>query len=311
MSPTDAFADAPILGRPRIATDTALHLAEGPLWDPLRGELLWVDILAGAVFRGRLESDGTISTEERVQFPGTAGAVAVSAAGDWVVAGTDRLLFRGADGSIRQGPQLVEGAERRFNDGKPDPAGRFVVGTKGPTNHEQLLRIDADGRVDVLDDDLMLSNGLAWTRDGRRMYSIDTPTRRIHVRDYDPVTGASGPRSVFLELVDGFPDGMTTDTEDHLWVAIWGGGCVIRIAPTGEIVGRIEVPAPHTSCPVFAGPDLDTLVITTAREDLAPEQLAEHPLSGRLFTVRTGHRGNPPSFWAGYAGPEQPVPGPR
>jgi sugar lactone lactonase YvrE len=291
-----------VLGTARAATATSYFLAEGPLWDPIRARVMWVDIMEGAVYRGRLDDEGAIEVEERFDVPGTAGAVAVAASGEMVVAGTDRLHYRAADGTISASRRLIEGADRRFNDGKPDPAGRFVVGTKGPSDAEQLLRVDADERVTVIDDDLALSNGLAWTADGRTMYSIDTPTRRIWVRDYDPATGRTGPRSLFRRFEDGFPDGMTTDAEDHVWVAIWGGGCVLRIAPDGRIVGRLEVPAPHTSCPAFAGPDLGTLVITTAQENLSAAQRERFPLSGRLFTVRTGIRGAAPRLWAGTTG---------
>lgn len=293
------YTSVPLLRTARVATGESLFLAEGPTWDPIRGCILWVDIMAGSVYSGRFTFGGGILVEERVPFPDTAGAVAVSRDGEWVVAGAHRLYFRSVDGAITAGPALIDGQDRRFNDGKPDPAGGFLVGTKGPTSSEQLLRVAPDGCVVVLDDDLSLSNGLAWTRDGRLLYTVDTLTRRIHVRDYDPHSGEAGERRVFVELAVGYPDGMTMDAADHLWVAIWGEGCVIRISPDGEVVGRVDVPAPHTSCPVFAGPDLDTLVITTATEGLTAEQLAQFPLSGRLFTVKTGHRGNHPHLWAG------------
>ncbi|MFF2485095.1 SMP-30/gluconolactonase/LRE family protein [Microbacterium sp. NPDC058062] len=293
-----ALERVPLLGVPRVATPISHHLGEGPVWDPIRGRVLWVDITAGVVYAARFSYGGAIEIEERVAFPDVAAAVAVSATGEWLVAGAHRLCVRHRDGSITTGPDLIDGADRRFNDGKPDPAGRFLVGTKGP-GPELLLRLGADGRATVLDGDLGLSNGLAWTSDGRTLYSIDTTSRRIHARSYDPVSGTTGERRVFLEVDAGFPDGMTTDTEDHLWVALWGQGCVVRISPDGEIVGRVDVPAPHTSCPVFAGPDLDTLVITTATEGMTREDIAAHPLSGRLFTVRTGHRGIAPHLWAG------------
>ncbi|WP_345802996.1 SMP-30/gluconolactonase/LRE family protein [Microbacterium sp. AZCO] len=293
-----AYDHAPMLGLPRVATGISHFLAEGPTWDPIRGRILWVDIMDGFVYSGRFAHGGAIVIDEKVQFPDTAGAVAVSQAGEWLVAGTERLYTRGLDGEITAGPDLIGVDGRRFNDGKPDPASRFVVGTKGPGD-EQLIQVGADGTVTVLDDDLTLSNGLGWTKDGRTFYTVDTLSRRIHVRDYDPATGETGERRVFLKITDGYPDGMTIDSDDHLWVALWGEGCVIRISPDGNVVGRVDVPAPHTSCPVFAGPDLDTLVITTATEGMTPEGLAAHPLSGRLFTVRTGHRGIHPNLWAG------------
>ncbi|MGH8954594.1 MAG: SMP-30/gluconolactonase/LRE family protein [Microbacterium sp.] len=292
------YASAPMLGLPIAATHIPHFLAEGPTWDPVRKRLLWVDIMAGLVYQGRFTDEGAIEVEQAVQFPDTAGAVAVSRSGEWLVAGEHRLYSRSVDGEIVPGLKLIADPDRRFNDGKPDPAGRFVVGTKGPGG-EMLLQINAEGTPAVLDDDLGLSNGLAWAEDGSALYSVDTLGRCIHVRDYDPATGEAGERRKFCEVPQGYPDGMTIDSEGHLWVALWGEGCVIRIAPDCTIVGRVDVPAPHTSCPTFAGPDLDTLVITTATEGMAPEDIAAYPLSGRLFTVKTGHRGIDPNLWAG------------
>jgi sugar lactone lactonase YvrE len=294
----NSYTSVPSLGASRVATGQPHFLAEGPIWDPIRGKVLWVDIIDGVVHSGRFAYGGAILPEERIEFPDTAGAVAVSATGELVVAGTHRLYYRSTDGVIAAGPGIIAGEARRLNDGKPDPQGRLLVGTKGP-GAEVLLRVDTDGSVTTIDDDLTLANGLAWTGDGSRLFSIDTMTQRIFVRDYDPVTGVTGQRSVFTTLDHGYPDGMTIDREDHLWVAVWGEGCVIRISPSGDVVGRVGVPAPHVSCPVFAGPNLDTLVITTATESLDARQLEQHPLSGRLFTVQTGHRGNPPHLWTG------------
>ncbi|TDN91630.1 SMP-30/gluconolactonase/LRE family protein [Microbacterium sp. BK668] len=292
------YDDTPSLGTALAATTTSHFLAEGPLWDPVGERVLWVDIMAGAVHTGRLEADDSITALERIDFPDTAGTVALSARGDLVVAGRHGLHYRDAAGAITSGRTLIEGDGRRFNDGKADPAGRLVVGTKGPGG-EVLLRVDAGESVTVLDDDLTLSNGLAWTADGRRLYSVDTMTRRIFVRDYDAATGAVGERRLFIELEQGHPDGMTIDAHDHLWVAVWGGGCVLRIAPSGRIVSRVEVPAPHTSCPAFAGPGLDVLVITTATENLPAEERAAFPASGSLFTIRPGVAGLPTNFWSG------------
>jgi sugar lactone lactonase YvrE len=295
-----AYAHLPRLATAQVATDESHVLGEGPTWDPARERLLWVDIMAGVVHTGTLQADGRIRPGARIRTPDTAGTVAVADDGALAVAGTHRLHYVSADGVLTSGRRLVDGDERRFNDGKPDPAGRLVVGTKGPGG-ELLLRVDAgaDEPVSVIDDDLTLSNGLAWSADGRRLYSIDTGTSRIFVRDYDAASGWTGPRTVFATLEQGHPDGMTIDADEHLWVAVWGGGCVLRFAPDGRLVGRVDVPAPHTTCPVFAGPDLDTLVITTATEHLTAEQRAAYPLSGRLFTAKTGARGIPPLLWAG------------
>lgn len=294
---TTPYEILPEAGVARVATAEGHFLAEGPVWDPIRGRVLWVDILAGAVLVGRLSYGGGIDVEERIDFPDTAGAVAVAPGGELLVAGTHRLYVRDGDGVIHPGPEIVAGAERRLNDGKPDPAGRFLVGTKGDGVGEQLLSVRPDGLADVLDADLTLSNGIAWSREGDLLYSVDTLRRLIHVRPYDAETGRAGARQVLVAFEHGYPDGLTVDAEDHLWVAMWGAGCVLRITPAGEALARVSLPAPHVSCPVFAGPDLDTLVVTTAQEGMTEADLARHPLAGRLFTVPLAVGGNPPHHW--------------
>jgi len=282
----------------RAATTTSLYLAEGPTWDPVRERILWVNVLEGTVYEGSLLPDGAITVERSITTPDTASAVAVAHDGTRVIAGTHRLHYVDADGTVTSGRILIDEPQRRFNDGKPDPSGRLVVGTKGPGG-ELLMRIEEGERVQVLDDDLSLSNGLGWSSDGTTLYNIDTWSRRVYAREYDPQTGDTGERRLFAEISGGYPDGMTVDAEDHVWVAVWGGGRVDRLAPTGEVVDRIDLPAPHTSCPTFAGARLDTLVITTATEDLDDAQLAQYPLSGRLFTVTPGVLGSPPNMWSG------------
>lgn len=287
----------------RVAVDEAFDLGEGPVWDPIRQQVLWVDIRTGRVLTGVLRSDGAIDVLEQTRFPGTVGAVAVSAAGEWLVAGTDRLRYRSADGSRVSSLKLLPpDSGRRLNDGKPDPAGRFVVGTlslDAPSRTETLVVVDSDGSVMMLDGDLTLSNGLAWTPDGATLYSVDTIDGAVYRREYDVATGTAGPRSLLLAVTDGSPDGMCLDAEGHLWIAIWGGGQVRRFAPDGRFVSAIDVPAPNVSCVTFAGPDLDTLVITTATQDMTQEELAESPSSGFVFTAVPGVRGFPSPLWDG------------
>jgi sugar lactone lactonase YvrE len=289
----------------QVATDESFDLAEGPVWDPIRERLLWVDIRRGTVLVGELHDDGTISIEDRVTTPGMVGAVAVSQAGDWILAGQQGILTRSASGQLSEGPTIVAAdSGRRLNDAKIDPAGRFVVGTlmvdESPNVTSQLIVVQPDGQLDQLDGDLTLSNGLAWSPDGSVLYSIDTVPRVLYSRAYDSKTGTAGERHVLVAFVEGvYPDGMCVDADGQLWVAIWGGGQVRRYTPEGVLTRTIEIPAPHTSCVAFAGPDLATMVVTTATKDLDDDQLAKFPLSGRLFTVDVGVRGLPLPWWSG------------
>jgi len=298
--------------RARAASLNRHRLGEGPVWDAARNRLLWVDIDAGEVLLGTLGIDGSIKTTDRLAFAGTVGAVAVAANGDLIIAGAEELLTRRRDGTTENGPRILPpDSDRRLNDAAADPVGRLLVGSlsllpAGSTT-ETLSVVDHDGSVRVLDADLTLSNGLGWTADGSRMYSVDTLRRRISVRDYEPMTGYAGLRSNFVELQDGYPDGLTLDAEDHVWVAVWGKGEVHRYSPAGELVAVVDVPAPHTSSVAFAGPLLDTLCITTATQDLDESALARFPDSGRIFTVVPGPLGVPQPLWGGFDRPDPTI----
>ena len=162
-----------------------------------------------------------------------------------------------------------------------------------------LYRVDADGQVAVIDDDLTLSNGLAWSPEGSVLYSVDTTPGVVWSRPYEVASGACGERAVALRIGDGSPDGLCVDTEGNLWIAIWGAGEVRCYTPAGERLATVDVPAPHTSSVAFVGPARDTLLITTARDELPAEQLEEFPLSGHLFTARLEVAGVPTAPWAG------------
>lgn len=285
------------------ATPPAWALAEGPLWDPVREQLWWVDVLGQSLRAGRLEADGRIEVTDQHHFPCMISAAALAPSGDVLLAAHDRLVTLTVEGDLLDGPVLLpDASNRRLNDGAVDPAGRFLVGSlsmTAPSCTEVLLQVHIDGTVRVLDDDLYLSNGLAWSADGSRLYSVDTLAHRIWVRDYDAENGRTGPRRVHLDLPGEMPDGIAMDVEDHLWVAVWGAGEVRRYAPDGRIADRVSTGAPHTSCVAFAGPDMDVLAITTARAELSPAELAASPGSGSLFTAPAPAPGVPVPAWAG------------
>jgi sugar lactone lactonase YvrE len=112
----------------------------------------------------------------------------------------------------------------------------------GASSAETLAVVDSDGRVTELDDDLTLSNGLAWTADGTLLYSVDTLRQCVYRRAYDPQTGTAAQRTVFLKLRVGFPDGICLDAEEHLWVAVSGLGQVRRYTPAGSSAGSSRCP---------------------------------------------------------------------
>lgn len=289
-------------------------LAEGPVWDAARSRVLWVDIDDGRVLEGRLRG-GDVETLRAVAVDATVGAVVPSADGRHLVAARHALVVVEPDGRRTAGPAVLPpGAASRLNDGGCDPAGRFVVGSLAlgaSAGREVLVRLEDDGTLTTIDDDLWLSNGLAWSVDGATLYSVDTLAGVVRARDYDRTSGAVGPRRDHLQITDGLPDGICLDTDGNLWIAIWGAGQVRCYGADGVVRHVVEVDAPHTSSVAFVGPHLDRLLITTASTGLSPAQREQHPGSGRLFTASVGAllgvRGQPVTPWNGRGIPSPPV----
>ena len=269
-------------------------LAEGPLWEEKTGSLLLVDIPAGKVHR--LQPDAPSVSSLEVGAP--VSSVIPRAAGGLVVTMIDTLVSVDDDGKSRTDLARFEGAGDRMNDAKCDPKGRLYAGSMSTSGGftGSLYRVDANLEVVALVSEVGISNGLAWSSDRLSMYYIDTPLGTVDRFSYDPGTGDISDRTVVVRIDPGFgaPDGMCVDTEDHLWVAIWGGGVVLRYDPAGVLVGELEVPAPRVTSCCFGGDDYDELYVTTAREGMSDGELDRYPLSGSVFRFSPGMVGTPP-----------------
>ena len=278
-----------------LVVDARATVGEGPVWDAARGVLWWVDIAAGLVHRfdPRNGSDRTLPVGSEV------GAVALRPDGTLLVALANGLaVLDCGTGRVESRVRFAPAAGRplRSNDGKCDPAGRFWVGrmaADGAAGAGSLLRVDPDHLVVTRMAGLAIPNGLGWSLDGRLMYFLDSAWCEVREYPYDVATGTMGEGRTLVRFPDdgSVPDGLTVDAEGHLWVARWGAGCVVRVAPDGEVVGRVDLPVSQVSSCTFGGEDLGDLYITTAREDLEPADLAREPLAGGLFRCRPGVHG--------------------
>ncbi|WP_290589551.1 SMP-30/gluconolactonase/LRE family protein [Alicyclobacillus sp.] len=286
-----------------LVVDAKAQLGEGPSWDDVLQCLYWVDILGRKlhVFHPVDGRDRVIELDSYVSsvVPARPGEVVVTLAD-----GVYRVeLETGRTARMAEVEGDVPG--NRFNDGKCDPAGRLWAGTMAldeSPGRGSLYRIDVDGRVTRVLKGVGISNGLAWTADGRTMYYIDTPTREIVAFDYDVRTGSIANRRVVIRIPEdrGFPDGMTIDAQDRLWIAHWEGGRVSRWDPrTGALLEEIFLPATRVTSCTFGGPNLTDLYVTTARTGLDDSALAAQPMAGGLFVLRTDVQGTPTVRFAG------------
>lgn len=274
------------------------ELGEGPVWDDRTGNLLWVDILGGTV----QEFNVATGKHREVDTGSLVGAVALCGNGHLLAALDTRLEFIHRQSGRRKLLTALEGVSPgiRFNDGKCDPAGRFWIGTM-PLSEDRpegaLYCLGADGQYREQLRGVTISNGLAWNQAGSVMYYIDTPTRAVQAFDFESETGRiTNPRIAFgIPESEGFPDGMTIDSEDKLWIAHWGGWQVARWDPeTGRKLGAFSLPAAQITSCCFGGPEGGDLYITSASKGLSPGELASQPLAGSLFVIKnTGFSGRP------------------
>ena len=276
-------------------------LGEGPVWDAARQCLWWVDIE-----RCELHAFDPAQGADRVwKFEHRIGFAVPTTRGDLVI-GTQRGLVRFDPASGAITPVADPEAhlpENRFNDAKCDPAGRLWAGTMAVSEAPHLgslYRIDASWRVDRVVTEVSISNGLAWAPDGRTMYYIDSPTRRVDAFDFDPLTGDIANRRAVVEIAEGFPDGMCIDRAGNLWVALWGGWGIACYDPrSGQQLAKIEVPVEAVTSCCFGGPAWDALYITTASRDLDATGRARQPAAGSLFRASPGIAGFPTHLFAG------------
>ena len=200
-------------------------------------------------------------------------------------------------------------AHERFNDGKCDPAGRFWVGTIFEPRHtpKAALYRHAGFGLQRMADGITVSNGLAFSPDGRTMYWSDTKAHTIYAFDFEPLGGSISRRRVFarfepraegqpLSSYGGRPDGASVDVEGCYWVAMFEGGRVLRINPAGEIVAELKLPVRCPTMTCFGGADLCTLYITTSREKRPADELAREPWAGSVLQVRVPVPGLPVNY---------------
>lgn len=262
------------------------------MWVARDSALYWVDIKGLKIFR--LDETG-IARSWKTPF--RIGSLAPRASGGFV-SGTERgLAFIDLDAlrfELFADPE-PDLPENRFNDGKLDREGRFWAGTMDDAEQSAtgaLYRLDAQRNLSSIDRGYRVTNGPAFSVSGRRMYHNDSARQVTYVFDLDD-QGTPSNRSVFARYGDGdgFPDGITVDRDDCLWIAFWDGWCVRRFSPSGECVETIAMPVQKPTSLAFGGAKLDQLYITSASVGVSQSEKGTQPCAGGLFMVETNTAG--------------------
>ena len=277
-----------------LAVDSRCQLGEGIVWDARTQRLYWTDILSSRLWMHAPASGQT----HRWDLPEPLGCLALCEDGRLLLALAKSIRI--ADAPVPGAPLALEtlcalepelGASTRSNDGRCDRHGNFVFGTKDETGADPPLGryyqfSIAHGLRPLPLPDAAIPNSICFSPDGATMYFCDSATPRIMRCDYDPVSATASPPEPFVQVEGGgAPDGSTVDAQGHLWNAQWGAGRAVRYAPDGRVDRIVAIPAGMPSCCAIGGERLDTLYVTTAREDMDAAALSAAPTAGGVFAL--------------------------
>jgi sugar lactone lactonase YvrE len=264
---------------------------ECPVWCASEGVLYWCDTFGPSLHR----FDPRTGEDESWTMPATTGSFALGSADRTLVAlRTGLFRFDRRTTCLEPFAPAPFDARRFFwNDGKTDPRGRFWAGPaympldrRGEGEKAAPLhRIGPDGEQTAKSAPVRISNGLAWSADGRTLYHADTAAWQVWAYDVlDPERGELGERRDFarVEQPNGGPDGGATDTDGCYWSAVYGAGKVVRFTPGGRVDREVQLPVPNVTSIGFGGDDLRTAYVTTASKTARGDR-HDDPLWGSVF----------------------------
>lgn len=278
-----------------ILGDNRYEHAEGPIWHQGRNSVFWVDILANQICEYNW-NDQSITAYPNAPLISAIFEINQQNEEILVVVQGGLAIYNLRNKQVEIIDDLgIDWQEKRGNDGGIAPNGEVWFSTTHLDHLEgegDLYSLNSSAVVNKIKDHVSISNGPCWTIDGKVMFHTDSGTRLIQsYTQYENVlVPASSQIQVPAEL--GYPDGMAMDKKNNLWVAIWGGFCVVAFdTETGLEVDRIELPVQHVSSCAFVGPNLDHLVITSSRKDMSAEELSKYPDSGAVFLIAMDNTG--------------------
>lgn len=263
-------------------------LGEGVLWDDKTQSIWWTDIEAAEIFNYSI----TTQSLRTITMPYRVGSFGLTQNAEQLIVAFDRgialyhLKTREVQWLATPESHLTN---NRFNDGRVDRQGRFWAGTMVengpyPSSDAALYCVAHQGQCLKVCENISISNGLCWSPDGLTMYHADSPTHEIFQYDFEPNTASvSNKRSFVTTEKMIFPDGSEVDAAGYIWNAQWGGGQVVRYRPNGQVDLTLTLPVTNPTSIAIGGPNMDWLIITSAKHSLSAEQLSNESQAGDVF----------------------------
>lgn len=272
------------LFKPELVFYAGSTLLEGPCWNKDTREILCVSIEQKCIYSVNPKT-GKIQT---YVMDGQVGCIALEDK-NCIIAAEYNGIYRInlISGEKEYITHLIADKRIRYNDGKLDAAGRFIVGTTGynclAENQNYLFSWNGIEKK-VLISGTTISNGIDFSSDNKYLYFVDTPTKRVSRYFYDIGTGDARFDKDIICIDEGLPDGICVDVDDMLWVAQWGGYKVSKWNPyTGEKLTEIILPCKNVSSCCIGGEREEFLFVTTAKHD---DGTKSEEFAGGLFKIQ-------------------------
>ena len=253
-------------GKPKIIYQKNSLLGEGPIWMPDTKYLIWLDI------KGKSLNTFSYITKNFKEI----NLVKTST---WILPILNSNLFLvGTEDGVEEYNYnenkfelklQIEGdlPNNRLNDAKIDQNGNLWFGTMDDTEKEEsgtFYCLKPNYELIKIDDSYTVTNGPAIANDDKKIYHVSSLQKKVFC--YDKNNTKLSNKRIFFELDpnDGYPDGLTIDDDNFLWLAVWGGSKVIRISPNGEVDKILTFPTSQITSCVFGGPEMNILFVTSA-----------------------------------------------
>ncbi len=283
-------------GTPTIINPKNLLLGEGPIWLPDTNSLIWLDIKAKSLHS--FSYDTKIYKNINL-VKTTTWILPILNSNSFLVGTEDGVEEYNYNENIFELKLPIEEnlPNNRLNDAKIDKKGNLWFGTMDNAEKDKsgsFYCLKPNFELTKIDDSYTVTNGPAITHDDKKLYHVSSLHKKVFC--FDKNNSKLSNKRIFFELDqnDGYPDGLTTDDENFIWLAVWGGSKVLRISPDGEVDKIISFPTSQITSCVFGGPEMNILFVTSAS---VGKNSSEDKHAGNLFSIETNKKGIPsPKF---------------
>ena len=160
-------------------------------------------------------------------------------------------------------------------------AAEVDVGRREIAEPTVMVRVDPDGSMTVVAEDIAFPNGTVIRADGRTLIVAETRASRLTAFDVAD-DGSLSNRRVWAQFDGVFPDGTCLDAEGAIWVADAGSNRVLHVFESGRIDRTISVGDQRAFACMLGGPERRTLFVCTSS---ASGDEAAQKTDGRIEVV--------------------------